>query len=149
MEAEGKTREEYEDSARQQMTSRSSELSDIEAFMQRNQLKTNDGGTLGARGQRKTRRTSAREPMIAGGAAKKRARSIAYAVQHRMGVEVHPVEGSGFDQAIDEWAQFTVSGAPRRNRDDEEIMLNPMDAVAAWKEYFRYIPEDSKWYGRV
>jgi hypothetical protein len=143
----GKTRDEYNASVEQAATSRDTEMDAIAAFMQKNQLSTNDGGLAHRRKSASSggRSMGTATPWNKG----RRARSWAEGVMQRMGVEVHPVEGRAFDAAITDFADKHYSGRPRLDREDNFKPLDEYAIVAAFKEYFRYIPDGSRWTGKV
>lgn len=135
---EAYSRDDYEKAAQEQQASRTQELDAIAAFMKKHKTKTNAATSLPSRGAPINR--------PAGG----RVRSLAYGLQARLGIEFHPYEGPAFDSAVEDYSRFTNTGAVRRDPEtDEPKPIPPEDIVAAWKEYFRYIPKASKWHGRL
>lgn len=148
-EASGKTRDEYETAALQHIASRGAEQDAIAAFMSTNKIQPNTSGKHAAKRSHASM-PSNEKGKVGGDAEATRIRTLAYGLQHRMGVEIHPVDGRGFDAAVNEFSTFLTSGAPRRDQQtDEPKPLNPVSVVSAWKKYFGYIPKSSKWFGKV
>ena len=140
----GKTTAEYTAALNKYMGDRNTELSSVDAFMQKHNVQPNTN--MQRNKPRGGRHTRANNPTNFWGTDEAaRDRSIAYGLQKRMGVEVQPVIGRGFDAAVNNFSQFLPSGAPRRDRDDDPKPMDPYEIVAAWKRVFGYIPSDSKW----
>ena len=157
----GQSRDEYEDAMLKSLDQQKAEQDAIAAFMQKNKLKTNDGGVLGT----SKRRGGGRKPRIRGNnfsggstgpqsmggdANSRRVRSLAYGLQGRLGVEVEKTTGRAFDAAVQDYSRFMKSGAPRVDRETGDFKpMDPLEIVYAYKQFYTKIPHDSQWASKV
>lgn len=141
----GKSRDEYESAMQQSLARQKAEQDAIAAFMQKQAGGKPRSATGGS-----AQVFSKRQPTAGGTPEQKAIRSKAWAIQNRLGIEVGRATGPAFDSAINDYCRFTANGSPRVDRDTGEFKpLDPYAAAAAYKQFFRKVPHDSKWAGKV